>query len=450
MKNGYPVLNKDVVLLVQPSGGLIGTLGAPCQYINETAAEILELCDGAVTVEMIARILAERHDEHVERALDLVCHFLDTAVQKGHIIYSSEPINRLGTVAGNKEYYVPMDMSVDITSRCDLKCIHCYAEAGTQEEGLPTEELLKVLQKIRTSGVTKVVLTGGDPPARPDFWEILQFCAQQFLICDIATNGYRIDEEMAKKIVSMDKIGVITCRLSIDGREDTHDGIRGVRGSWRRAVKAVEVLSRHGIPVSVTMTLNSQNVDDLEDVVVTAKTRGASRFSAGMTLEKGRACGKNLELTKTQKEEVSRRLKELAQKYSSSTFYVSTWVGVSERDAPSDQKSVNCGAGYRMYSVDCLGNVKPCPAFDYAMGNIVTNDLEDIFGSPIVDFFTKLKWPTRERCGDCENFHICTECHAAALMKSKEIDTCWWADQWKTLPDGCENPFKSVENDLVR
>ncbi len=441
MKNVYPVLNKGVILLVQPSGALIGQLGAPLQYVNDTAADILELCDGTVTVEAISRILAKKHSESVESALDMVSHFLDTAVQKGHILLSSESTSLLGTVAGNREFWAPLDMSVDVTSLCDLKCIHCYAQAGPQEEGLSTEELLAVLQKIRAAGVIKIVLTGGDPPARPDFLEILKFCAQKFLIIDIATNGCRIDEEMAEKIASMDKIGVITCRVSIDGREATHDRIRGVKGSWRKAAEAVEVLSRHGIPVSVTMTLNSQNVDDLEEVIITAKNKGASRFSPGMTLEKGRACGKNLELTKAQKEDVSRRLK-LAQTYASSTFYVSAWVGVSERDAPSDRKSVNCGAGYRMYSVDYSGNVKPCPAFNYAMGNIVSTSVKEVFTSPLVEFFTRLKWPTEDRCGDCGNFHICVECHAAAFVKSKEVDTCWWADQWKTLPEGFENPVR--------
>ena len=447
MKNVYPVLNKGIILLVQPTGGLIGEIGAPCEYVNDTAAEILELCDGTVTVEGISRILAERHDEQFERALNLVSQFLDDAVQKGHIIYSPTPTRVLGTIAGNREYWVPVDMSVDMTTLCDLKCIHCYAEAGPKERGLSTEDLLTVLKKIRVVGVIKVVLTGGDPPARPDFLEILKFCAQRFLIVDIATNGYRIDEEMAEKIAGMDKIGVITCRVSIDGKEATHDAIRGVKGSWRKVVDAVEILSRHGIPVSVTMTLNTMNVGDLEDVIIIAKNKGASRFSPGMTLEEGRARGKNLELTPTQKEDVSRRLRELAPMYSSPTFFVSTWVGISERDAPSDteseSESVNCGAGYRMYSVDCRGNVKPCPAFKYALGNIVTNEIRNVFTSSIVEFFAQLKWPTKDRCGNCENFHICAECHAAALVKSKEVDTCWWADQWVSIPDGFENPIKS-------
>lgn len=432
----YPVLHKDVILLMQPSGGLIGVLGAPLQYINETATEILELCNGTRTMDTISRVLAERHNDTIERTRELVSHFLDTAVQKGHVIFCDEPTQMVGTVAGNKTYYVPMDMSVDITLRCDLKCVHCYADAGPRNDVLSTEELCTVLQKIRAAGVAKIVLTGGDPPAHPDFLEILTFCAQRFLIVDVATNGYRIDNDMAKKIVEMDKKGVITFRVSIDGREDTHDGIRGVDGSWRRAVDAVEILSGYTIPVSVTMTLNSHNVDNLEDVISTAKMKGASRFSAGMTLEKGRACGKDLELTKEQKEEVSRKLQEFALANASSTFHVSTWIGVSERDTLSDTKSVNCGAGYRMYAVDHTGNVKPCPAFGYSMGNIVDNELEDICTSPLVDFFTRLQWPTKDMCGDCEHFHICTECHAAALVKSKTVDTCVWADQWVDLPDG--------------
>lgn len=64
-----------------------------------------------------------------------------------------------------------------------------------------------MLHKIRHAGVTKLVLTGGDPPAHPDFMKILEFCAKNFLIVDIATNGYRINDEMARTIAGMDRIG---------------------------------------------------------------------------------------------------------------------------------------------------------------------------------------------------------------------------------------------------
>ena len=440
MMNMYPVLDNHVLLHIQPGGGYIGKLGAACEFLNETAVEILELCTGSHTVENISHILAERHDEQDERAQSMVSHFLNTAQKKGHITFSSEPAGMLGIIAGNKEYYTPMDLSFDITLQCDLKCIHCYAEAGSQKDIFSTEELITILGKIRAAGITKIVLTGGDPPARADFLEIVKASASQFLIVDIATNGYRIDEEMVKKIMKLDRIGIITFRLSIDGMEENHDRIRGVKGSWRKALKALRLLARHGLLVSVTMTLNSQNIHDLEDVIMTARTEGAVRFSAGMTLEKGRACNKNLELTKEQKEEVIQELKKLKEKYASPRFYVSTWVGVSERDETSP-KSVNCGAGHKMYSIDYTGNVKPCPSFGYTMGN-VESGLDVIFKSPITQFFAQLKWPTRDMCGDCQNYHICTECHAAALVKSKTVAMCPWANQWDSLPSGCENPVR--------
>lgn len=103
MKNVYPVLNKNVLLMIQPKGGLIGRLGAPCDYINDTAVEILELCDGTHTLATISDILAERHDEQVQRAFKLVSQFLDAAAQKGHAYYSFEPTGISGTIAGRRD-----------------------------------------------------------------------------------------------------------------------------------------------------------------------------------------------------------------------------------------------------------------------------------------------------------------------------------------------------------
>ena len=431
MKRMYPVLHKNVVLILQPTGGLIGKLGAPATQVNMTAADILAHCDGTVTVAEISQMMAEQHHDTYERVLKLVSHFITDAVQKGHITLGDTPATLLGTIAGNKELWVPIDMSLDITLRCDLQCIHCYAKAGINQKGLPTDKVMSLLEKIHGIGVTKIVLTGGDPPAHPDFLEILKWSTEHFLVVDIATNGYRIDGSLVKKICDLKK-GMITARVSIDGNKEMHEKIRGIKGCWDKAVQAVRVFSRHHIPVSVVMTLNSHNVNDLKDVIITAYQCGASRFSAGMTLAKGRA-HKSLELTSSQKMDVSKKLKELAQQYGSDTFYISPWVGVSERDILSDT-AVNCGAGYRMFAVDSSGNVNPCPAFHYALGNIFENELEDIFTSPLVDFFTTLQWPNPSLCGDCPHFHICTECHADAFVKSKGVDTCLWADQWKNVP----------------
>lgn len=420
-----------MVLILNPSGGLIGELGAPATQVNMTAADILAQCDGVHTVADISQAMAEQYNDKYERVLELVSQFAEAAVQKGHITLCDTPAELLGTITGNKELWVPIDMSLDITLHCDLQCNHCYADAGMNQKELPTDVVISILEKIYRMGVTKIVLTGGDPPAHPDFLKILKWSTEHFLVVDIATNGYRIDESLVKKICALKK-GMITARVSIDGTKEMHEKIRGIKGCWDKAVKAVTVFSSHNIPVSVVMTLNSHNVNDLEDVVCTAHQSGASRFSAGMTLSKGRA-HKNLELTPSQKVDVSKKLKALAQHYGSDTFYISPWVGVSERDVLSDT-AVNCGAGYRMFAVDSSGNVNPCPAFSYSIGNIIENELEHIFTSPLVDFFTTLQWPTQSLCGDCPHFHICTECHAAAFVKSKEVDTCLWADQWRNVP----------------
>ena len=92
----------------------------------------------------------------------------------------------------------------ELTARCNLKCSHCRAEA--QEDfvagELTTAEILDVARAVREAGDPILVLTGGEPLVRRDFFEIAQACVGLFSRVALATNGTTVDEAMARRIVA--------------------------------------------------------------------------------------------------------------------------------------------------------------------------------------------------------------------------------------------------------
>ncbi|MCZ7396135.1 MAG: PqqD family peptide modification chaperone [Candidatus Methanoperedens sp.] len=442
--NMYPTLSEDTTLNLSPKESIIWKLDTPHCYLNPIGAEILELCDGKHNIDEISKILAQRHDDHLSKVYGLVAKFLRESEKKGHVVFHNISPESHGTILGSREYFVPVDVSLTLTQRCDLMCKHCYVNAGKNlEEVLSTVEILKILNSVYDNGTRKIVLTGGDPFVRKDFLKILKFCSQKFLVVDISTNGYNIDSKLTSEIVDISKSGCckFTASISLDGKLETHDSIRGVKGSWERAVKSAKLLSPH-IPVSFTMTLNPKNLMEIEDVIKVAKKSGVRRLKVGMTISAGRAEGKNLELTKEQKNKANAMLIELSKKYTDENFYVKPWFESFETEVTLSDERKNCGAGYNMIAIDVYGNVKICLAFEYSIGNIFKTDLKQIYMSPLIDFFYQLKCPNKEMCGECQNFHICTACHAAAFVKSKNMDNCPWAIQWEKLPEAYKNPFK--------
>ena len=440
----YPVLEENATLVIQPFGGFVSSYSIKGDSLNPTGAEILELCDGKHTLKDICEILAEKHEDTFTRVFSLVSTFLLETERKGYIKFCDAHGERCGIITGSKEYWVPSDISLDITLKCNLRCKHCYAEASAlREDPLSMKDYLRILKDVRDAGVLKVVFTGGEPLVQPDFFKLLRFCAERFIIVDIATNGYGMNEDIAKEIASLSgqSRALITARISIDGKPETHNYIRGKKDSWEKAVNAIKLLSNNGLLTNVSMTINPLNIDDIEYVIKIAKQSGAIRFSVGMTIAIGRAKNENFEITKEQKDFVTSKLSDLSSKYASSTFIVRPWMKASDIELISEKGPIDCGAGYRILAIDAYGNLKPCITLPYYFGNVIENGFKRLLMSPLPGFFFNLRWPTPEMCGNCENFYMCRECHAAAFSKCKMVSKCKWREQWKNLPEGHDNPF---------
>jgi len=424
----YPVLNKNILLFLSPDGGIIGKLGGAAVSLNKTASEILELCNGSNTKEQIAQSMALRYHEDYERVLKLTENFLTDAINKEHVHLCSDQNPSLGFIGGNKEYHSPIEAIVELTSMCNLKCIHCYANAGSTPENtqLDTEKLFNIFLKVKELGAYKVTLTGGDPLAHSDFFRILELCCKIFLSVDIATNGYNVTEEKARKIRNLQG-AVVKCNISVDGNEKTHDYIRGVKGSWNRAIGSIRYLRKYSISVRVGMTLNPYNLTEIEDVIQIVKENGAHSFELGMTVDAGRAVGKNLHLTKEQKDQTEILITQLAAKYGTDFFLIKTSIGDS---SPESLGKTHCGALNRSFFIDHQGNIKPCGIFNHSLGNFDEIDLFNLYRSSIINLFCGLKHPSKDLCGDCMNYYLCNGCLAVAEVKSKQVKDCAWLPYW--------------------
>ena len=91
----------------------------------------------------------------------------------------------------------------ELTARCNLKCQHCRAEAQDDFAAgeLTTEEVIRVAGEIREDADPILVLTGGEPLVRKDFFDIANACTRIFTRVAMATNATLVDDEIARRIV---------------------------------------------------------------------------------------------------------------------------------------------------------------------------------------------------------------------------------------------------------
>lgn len=121
----------------------------------------------------------------------------------------------------------PLIVWFEVTRKCDLRCTHCYIDAGLpRSDELTFSEIKEIFDDLKALGVFSLVLAGGEPYLRPDFPDILEYAASLDFIIAVVTNGSFLTTENLARVPRQN------CRitLSVDGME-AHNLIRGDRKS---------------------------------------------------------------------------------------------------------------------------------------------------------------------------------------------------------------------------
>jgi MoaA/NifB/PqqE/SkfB family radical SAM enzyme len=194
--------------------------------------------------------------------------------------------------------YPPSYVIWDSTRRCNLACEHCGASKEKYTKELTTEQIKSFVKQLAEFKVKFFAVTGGEPLVRKDLFEILSFANGLGIRTGIATNGFLIDEQIAKKIK---KSNVSSIQISIDGLEETHNKIRGNKQSFQKAMGAIDLLKEINIPIlSVASTITPHNLQELDGLRDTLTSKGISMWRLGVVMPIGRAESNDLLLDSSQ------------------------------------------------------------------------------------------------------------------------------------------------------
>ena len=175
----------------------------------------------------------------------------------------------------------------EITRRCDLGCLHCGSRAGRAQVGeLSTREALGLAGELAAVGIREVSLIGGEVYMREDWHQIAAEIVRLGMVCSVVTGARQITQDRLTLAV---QAGVSKISISIDGLEQTHDSLRGSRGSWRAAVAAARNIGASGIDLSVNTQINRLSMPELPGVAELLAEIGARSWMVILTAAMGRA-----------------------------------------------------------------------------------------------------------------------------------------------------------------
>ena len=159
----------------------------------------------------------------------------------------------------------PRSLNIELTARCNLRCTYCYFFDNPEVDyrDLPTEDWQQFFEECGSLGIMNLTLAGGEPFMRRDLRRLLDGIVRNRMRFSILTNGGLVDDDIATFIAGTGRCDYV--QVSVDGASpETHDICRG-KSSFERAVAGIRTLQRHGVPVTVRMTIHRHNVDDLEN-----------------------------------------------------------------------------------------------------------------------------------------------------------------------------------------
>lgn len=178
----------------------------------------------------------------------------------------------------------------EVTQACDLACRHCRASAQPQRHPaeLTRAEAEDLIHQIRGFGDPLLVFTGGDPLKRDDLFDLLHLSVQSGLRTTITPS--------ATPLLTPDAVrrfrdaGVARMAVSLDGATAAqHDGFRGVDGSFRITMEALEAARRVGLETQVNTTVTRHNFDSLDRIASLVGSSGARLWSVFFLVLTGRA-----------------------------------------------------------------------------------------------------------------------------------------------------------------
>ncbi len=160
--------------------------------------------------------------------------------------------------------------------RCNLKCIHCYAQSRDieYEDELTTQQGKELIDDLAQFGSPVILFSGGEPTMRKDLPELAMHARDKGMRAVISTNGTLIDEKMAKVLKD---IGLSYVGVSLDGMRETNDKFRGVPGAFDAALQGMRNCKKEGIKVGLRFTINKKNEQDIPAIFDLLEEEGIPR-----------------------------------------------------------------------------------------------------------------------------------------------------------------------------
>jgi radical SAM protein with 4Fe4S-binding SPASM domain len=317
---------------------------------------------------------------------------------------------------------IPIGGSLELTQRCNNRCVHCYnnLDAGdevAQKEELSLDEHCRIIDEIAGFGCLWLLLTGGEIFLRKDFLDIYTHAKQKGLIVTLFTNGTLITADIADYLAQLPPFSI---EITLYGNTaETYESISRVPGSFDNCMRGIRLLLDRRLPLKLKTMAIAQNKHEIFDMKRFAEEELELDFKFDPMINPRRDCSLSpLEVRLTPGEIVELDLEDPDR--------VTEWKQFAARfnkpvvNSNKIDKLYQCGAGLQSFAIDPFGRMSACilsgNTYDLRKGSFKEGWEEYLFS------LRQLKITRKTKCSDCQIKSMCGMCPANSELECRDAE----------------------------
>lgn len=301
---------------------------------------------------------------------------------------------------------------LELTRRCNERCIHCGSRCGEQTgEELTLEQYKAFLDKIKRDFDLRglqLCITGGEPLLRKDFFDIMGYAHSLGFHWGMTSNGTLIDSKIAAKL---EESGMETISVSLDGMRDSHDAFRRAPGGWDAAVRGINALIERDAfgEIQVTTVVHKDNINELDALY---------EYLCGIDIDSwrlvtvepiGRALDAGLSLSAEEYRRVMNFIRDKRSENIPITYGCTHYLGLGYEREVRDWYFL-CNAGIYTAGIRFNGDIGACldiePRQELLEGNILTDDFTQVWKNGFKAYREDLSGKSA-KCSACDSREFC-------------------------------------------
>jgi radical SAM protein with 4Fe4S-binding SPASM domain len=325
------------------------------------------------------------------------------------------------SVAGKR---APMDVTIEVTRRCPLDCLHCYnnlamGDQAARKAEMTLEEHCALLDELKAAGTLWLLYSGGEIFARKDFLDIYREAKKRGFIITLFTNGTLITERVADVLAEMPPFAI---EITLYGAtRETYETLTQIPGSYARCMKGIQLLLDRKLPLKLKTVPTTVNQHEVYEMKRFAEELGVE-FKFDPLINPRIDCSQSpLGVRLTPEEVVELEFQDLVRKEEYRKL-LEQELAVDKVPSPAEASRYTCGGGWNGCAIDPAGKMSICVISHQQEYSIRDGSFLEGWDGPLQDIRNQQR--TRPSiCDSCRIQTLCSMCPANGELENGDAES---------------------------